>query len=1082
MRSHRLSLAAGCVLFLVLFGILSLANMEAAPASTAPVANAPEEAISQTSAPAPQAPAASGDVLMPVIFDPAAQPIVFDPPADTVLPGGNYTFISMTIRAGVTVTATGGVHITVLGDAEIAGELLGDCTHITVLAQGDLTVTGVVDNECSGDATNPGDISLYSDGGNMAIGTIDTPVTLRSSGGLDVGNDPHAQEWEFDVLPHQRATSPLAPVCSATADTLVDSVFAGSSVEVTFTGEGVDPDGGPVYYTWDFGDGATGTGQEPIHAYDVAGVYDVTLTVTDDDDQTCEATLRIVLDDGDETGQPDEPAVAAEPQRLVVATGEDAYFTGDALDPAGGEIMTYTWELDGVQMSGPAITHTFAMTGRYDVTLTVTDTGGFASTATASVYVYDSAAAPDPAAPAQGNCTTPGPNVFNAVYDGGKAPENRRGRQARFRGQGHIFLGPGTDIQAQHGGDGQDHSGSGTVIARNGRRGGSLIILVRGSLTVCGGARLAAGDGGAGGTATSDTPAPGTAYARGGNGGPAAYRLWIATTQGLAFTAGTSILDPGDGGDGGLGDADGQDGADQCPVAEDGANARAVGGKGGRASKTVVVWGNVTTPHNAQIQGGMGGAGGMGDAFAGYGGAANCGAAATGGDGGWAYARGGRGGDADLKGAFALFTVSFDAFTAGDGGPAESFGGHGGEAVATAPACTAADADGGRGGNARAFGGHGGQGSIDGAGGNGDADGGQGGDATATGGDCDGCGNPGGDATATAGDAGLALARYGRGAPDGSATALARDGGDAMATGGNGGHCDECPGGAGGPGGAADATGGDGGTALGNGTRTAGNGGDGNATGGRGGDGADCCAEPGGDGGDGGAATSTAGDPGAPNGAVGANATSGGDGGHGGDGKLPGNGGAGGTGSGNPVDIPDGQDGEDGELCADIWFIYHSSIDDGAIVPGTVITLSTYITTDAALTPTGQVTLTFMTQPPLEYPPSYSKHEATLQVQGGLQYDLSDIPPSAFPVDSAQATIAHNCQNPECILLIGRTTAGSDLFAGNQLTTTGSTLITETIRLPIPSNGALYEQFTIIVFDPAAFFNFDHWAIIIIDP
>jgi PKD repeat protein len=67
---------------------------------------------------------------------------------------------------------------------------------------------------------------------------------------------------------------------------------------VTFDGSGsYDPDGIIVAYDWDFGDGNTDTGVSPIHTYATAGVYLVTLTVTDDGGLTdTYGTLAIITD------------------------------------------------------------------------------------------------------------------------------------------------------------------------------------------------------------------------------------------------------------------------------------------------------------------------------------------------------------------------------------------------------------------------------------------------------------------------------------------------------------------------------------------------------------------------------------------------------------------------------------------------------------------------------------------------------------------------------------------------------------------------------------------------------------------
>ena len=55
----------------------------------------------------------------------------------------------------------------------------------------------------------------------------------------------------------------------------------GQAIQFDGTGSS-DPDGNNLTYAWDFGDGATGTGPTPTHAYALVNNYLATLTVTDD--------------------------------------------------------------------------------------------------------------------------------------------------------------------------------------------------------------------------------------------------------------------------------------------------------------------------------------------------------------------------------------------------------------------------------------------------------------------------------------------------------------------------------------------------------------------------------------------------------------------------------------------------------------------------------------------------------------------------------------------------------------------------------------------------------------------------------
>ena len=77
---------------------------------------------------------------------------------------------------------------------------------------------------------------------------------------------------------------------------LPTAAFTSSTTDLTASLNGstsTDPDGTIASYTWDFGDGTTGSGATIDHGYAAAGTYDVKLTVTDNRGATAEVTHSV---------------------------------------------------------------------------------------------------------------------------------------------------------------------------------------------------------------------------------------------------------------------------------------------------------------------------------------------------------------------------------------------------------------------------------------------------------------------------------------------------------------------------------------------------------------------------------------------------------------------------------------------------------------------------------------------------------------------------------------------------------------------------------------------------------------------
>jgi PKD repeat protein len=122
----------------------------------------------------------------------------------------------------------------------------------------------------------------------------------------------------------------------------------------------------PLAYSWDFGDGTTGTQQSPSHTYSVAGTYTATETISDSSGQVAHATAAITVYPGLTVSVSVTPTSGAAPLGVSFAV------------TVSGGLPPYTldWDYgDGVAGSGVSATHTYAG-GTFHPKLTLHDYAG----------------------------------------------------------------------------------------------------------------------------------------------------------------------------------------------------------------------------------------------------------------------------------------------------------------------------------------------------------------------------------------------------------------------------------------------------------------------------------------------------------------------------------------------------------------------------------------------------------------------------------------------------------------------------------------------------------------------------------
>ncbi len=117
----------------------------------------------------------------------------------------------------------------------------------------------------------PADLSHYDQ--SMTAPTTTGTYTYRVWGESGPANSDGKSDFDDYTITVQQATN-RPPVASFT--------YTANNLTVSFDASGsTDPDGTIVSYSWNFGDGGTGSLVKVNHTYSIAGTYLVTLVVTD---------------------------------------------------------------------------------------------------------------------------------------------------------------------------------------------------------------------------------------------------------------------------------------------------------------------------------------------------------------------------------------------------------------------------------------------------------------------------------------------------------------------------------------------------------------------------------------------------------------------------------------------------------------------------------------------------------------------------------------------------------------------------------------------------------------------------------
>ena len=255
-------------------------------------------------------------------------------PNDTIryVPDSNYNgpdSFSYTLSDGNGGTDSANVSVTVtaVNDFPVAENDAGITTAQDTPVDIDVLLN---DSDVDDDTLN---ISAVSNGTRGTVSNHDSYVTYQPNAGVS-GPDSFSYTAADGNGGTDNATVTLDVLAANQSPTaFFTASCSGTSCDFDASGS-FDPEGSSLSYSWVFGDGGSGSGQQPNHSYATPGIYTVILTVTDNQSATDDYSDQVTA-----TADPATPDYAVADFDTVEGALGGNYLATQA---AGGAVQSIT--------------------------------------------------------------------------------------------------------------------------------------------------------------------------------------------------------------------------------------------------------------------------------------------------------------------------------------------------------------------------------------------------------------------------------------------------------------------------------------------------------------------------------------------------------------------------------------------------------------------------------------------------------------------------------------------------------------------------------------------------------------------